>query len=258
MDNNHPTIDRIDVWLDSQQLIESYFSKIIHSIKYSSLNNIQLPIDNQQCSVEVINKDTIDATLMLKQQRFDPLLLNMANDLHPGGGIDIGCGAQEEDLFRRSNYFLTLTSDFYPLENADVVYSPQVTIFKSNETSGYQLMAQTEDISIIACPAIRHPQISRNVLYFENDSDRDLMKEKIRMIFKTAIRHNHDSLVLSAHGCGAWCCPPLQMAELYKEVIDEFEHCFRTIVFAILKNPLLQIGTQVNYDIFYRVLKPGH
>ncbi len=63
-------------------------------------------------------------------------------------------------------------------------------------------------------------------------------KEKIRTILRIAGKYNHDSLVLSAFGCGAFANPPNHVAELFKEVFseDEFFGFFRNIVFAIFED----------------------
>lgn len=248
-------IDRMEVWRDTQEIAKSQYSQVPLSIKYAEIDISNTIKKYSKTVIKVVNQDTIDTTLILKKHGLNPLLLNMATDKLPGGGVDHGAGAQEENIFRRSNYFLTLTQDFYPIKNTEVIYSPDITIFKSNEYTAYELMSEPKKLAMIACPAIRHPNITRDCLYFVEESDKILMKKKIEMILKTAIKHGHDSLVLSAHGCGAWCCPPLQISELYREVINKYQRYFQIIIFAILRNPLLQIGTQNNFDIFKKILE---
>ena len=50
------------------------------------------------------------------------------------------------------------------------------------------------------------------------------------------LRHGHDSLVLGALGCGAFCNPPSHIAKLFHEVFEEpeFKNKYRLISFAIL------------------------
>ena len=76
------------------------------------------------------------------------------------------------------------------------------------------------------------------------------MKEKARMIFKTGYLYGHDVLVLSAHGCGAWGGPTHDIAEIYRELVDEYQGCFRAIIFAILGNKILAGLPVSNLDIF--------
>jgi len=186
--------------------------------------------------------------LQLQKAGYNPLLLNMSDIEVPGGAVDAGSGAQEENLFRRSNYFLHLTERFYPLKGKQAVYSKDVLVFKTDDHSGYQLMKQPRPISMIAIPAIRFPNLPMS---FENIN---LMKDKIRMIFNVAHYQNHDSLVLSAFGCGAYGNPPRVIATLFKEVIEEYNQSFNIIAFAIIKDKSWTAAQDQNFKIFERVL----
>ena len=78
----------------------------------------------------------------------------MANPDHPGGGVEHGCIAQEESLFRRSNYHLTLKSEIYPsplypIELDELIYSPNVHI-KSETQEGLYL-------DFVASAALAYP-----------------------------------------------------------------------------------------------------
>lgn len=56
-----------------------------------------------QTVVEVQNIDCLYAGVQLKEQGYNPAILNMASRRNPGGGVATGAGAQEETLFRRTN-----------------------------------------------------------------------------------------------------------------------------------------------------------
>ena len=64
----------------------------------------------------------------------------------------------------------------------------------------------------------------------------DITLDKMRTIFRIGLANNHDSLVLSAMGCGAFSNPPKHIAQLFHQVIEEeeFKNRFRLIDFAIL------------------------
>lgn len=64
----------------------------------------------------------------------------------------------------------------------------------------------------------------------------EITLEKMRTIFRIGLDQGHDSLVLSAMGCGAFANPPAHIARLFHQVIDEpeFKGRFRLIDFAIL------------------------
>ena len=64
----------------------------------------------------------------------------------------------------------------------------------------------------------------------------DITLDKMRTIFRIGLLQGHDSLVLSAMGCGAFANPPTHIAKLFHQVIeeDELKDKFRLIDFAIL------------------------
>ena len=70
------------------------------------------------------------------------------------------------------------------------------------------------------------------------------IKNKIRTIFRIGLRKCHDSLVLGAWGCGAFRNPPVHIARLFHEVLEEveFKNKYRKIVFAILEDHNSQKG----------------
>lgn len=179
-------------------------------------------------TLAVLNQDSICTGLNLKDQGFRPLVLNFADDVFPGGHVAMGSGAQEESLFRRTNYHQSLNHDtgFYPLEGTAVVYSPGITVLKDLDFNTYETLST---LDFIACPGLRHPPLYSGRLRPE---DRRLLKEKIETIFQVALEHQHDSLVLGALGCGAWNNPPQEVASIFKEVCAEWDQVFRVIAFA--------------------------
>lgn len=88
--------------------------------------------------------------------------------------------------------------------------------------------------------------------------DRDIMKEKLRMILRSAAYNEHRRLVLSAFGCGCFANPAPEIADCWAEVFREPEFrggWWESIVFAVLDD---QVGEgeigDGNFGIFYRRL----
>lgn len=226
--------------------------------------------------ITVVNADCL---AVAEEEQDNPLVLNMANLHTPGGGVEGGAGAQEEHLFRSSNYLLSLYSfddklskaygiprakQSYPLhETYGAIYSPKVTVFRGREKEGYPLLDQPYKASFIALPALYGPSLAKNKkgLYEMGEADQLLTKEKIRTLFKVAKKHNHHSLILSAMGCGAFCNPPHQVATLFREVLQEipYKSAFTKITFAITDdhNTYKWYNPEGNYAPFAREFKSG-
>jgi uncharacterized protein (TIGR02452 family) len=200
----------------------------------------------------VVDADCIETAELLDKAGYNVCTLNMANRQKPGGGVFKGAGAQEENIFRRTNIHISLfqfvddaykfgikrRKESYPLNrNTGGIYSADVAVFRGAEENGYCLRKKPFYTSFVSVPAINRPKLE-----FENGEyhiTKELIKptkEKIRTILRIAYNHNHDCVVLGAFGCGAFQNPPNHVAKLFKEVFreKEFKNRFKIIVFAIL------------------------
>jgi uncharacterized protein (TIGR02452 family) len=203
----------------------------------------------------------LDVALKLKKLGFFPVVLNMASYKSPGGGYKYGAGAQEENLFRRSNYYLSLgdnnqkdlkRSQKYPIDPFNAIYSPSVTVFRDTEKNGYAFLPNPMDMSFIAMPAYNKPPLQNNNSMTEEYAKNT--KQKMRIIFHVALENKHDVVVLSAMGCGAYKNPPRQIANLFREVLSEpaFRGRFRAVIFAIFDdgNTGLAHNPEGNFEPF--------
>lgn len=80
---------------------------------------------------------------------------------------------------------------------------------------------------------------------------------KIRTIYRIAIKNGHDSVVLGAFGCGVNQLPADAVANQFKRVLDEpeFSGKFRAVAFAILEgrgNARHLVEEQGRFASFYR------
>ncbi|MCR5827243.1 MAG: TIGR02452 family protein [Bacteroidales bacterium] len=180
-------------------------------------------------------------------------MLNLADLYTPGGLVEYGSGTQEENLCRRSNLVLSLYQfsdsricqypdmclrqheDQYPMdERYGGIYSGIVTFFRGPESTGSQLEEKPYNIPVISVAALNGPRIGSDRKMLPKEAGITL--EKMRTIFRIGQANFHDSLVLSALGCGAFSNPPAHIAKLFHQVIeeDEFKDRFKLIDFAIL------------------------
>ena len=228
-------------------------AKDIKIIFYENPPKVVQKGNDTATKIAVINADCLETARLIFQSGINPVVLNMANRQNPGGGVISGAGAQEENIFRRSNLYISLyqfvdyctqyniqrnTAFSYPL-NRDTggIYSNAVTVFRGSEANGYYLLSNPYQLSFVTVPAINNPDLVlidgeyRIVVALIEPT-----KEKIRTILRIAINNGHDSAVLSAFGCGAFGNPPKHMAELFHQVFNEveFRNKLKLIVFAII------------------------
>jgi uncharacterized protein (TIGR02452 family) len=211
-------------------------------------------------NIQVVNQDCLAyAKSLLEQDSADDLcVLNMASAKNPGGGVYGGAGAQEEYLFRCSDYYRFLfqyadPASFdcekvygiphnprhsYPLKrHFGGVYSHGVTIFRDTEANGYALLETPWKVNFVAVAAnnIRRYMNGRTTI---PDKFIPSTLSLIRTILRIAYNNGQRRLVLGAFGCGAFANPPGHMAQLFKQVFEEpeFQGLFREIHFAIIED----------------------
>lgn len=215
-----------------------------------------IPTNEEETKIIVRNVDCLEEGVRLCREGYNPAILNMASRRHPGGGVMLGAGAQEESLFRRTNLFRSLyqfteyfinhvwykkyitpvsTGECYPLDrNFGGIYTPGALLFREDEQHGYKLMESPECLSFISVAGMNRPKI-KDATHIADDLIEGT-KNKMRTILRIGLRHGHDSLVLGALGCGAYRNPPSHIAKLFHEVFEEpeFKNKYRLISFAIL------------------------
>jgi uncharacterized protein (TIGR02452 family) len=207
----------------------------------------------------VDNIDSFDMAIKIGETNSPILVLNLASSSTSGGGVRRGARAQEEDLYRKSNYFEANSQDLYPMTMTQVIYSSLVHIIKN---SNYQLLKKPFIISCLAVAAIKNPPIIKsndnddnnnnndnNDIKYAKDSDKKIMQEKINMIFKVAIKHGHTNLVLGALGCGVYKNPNREVAVMFRNSIDTYGKYFERIGFAVLSD-----RNNTNYKIFKEII----
>lgn len=199
---------------------------------------------------------------------------NFASASNPGGGVTTGANAQEECLCRCSGLYFCLNTPamwdgFYkphrdahdPIHNDDIIYTPGVTVFKT-DTATPQLLPESEwyDVDIITCaaPNLRNQPSNQynsgdgNMQVKMKDNELLVLHEKkLRRILEVALSEGCETIILGAFGCGAFQNAPEVVALADRNVIKEYLHAFKNIEFAVYCPP----SDDSNYKVFERVLK---
>ena len=242
---------RKNIYNETQQFYNLHNIPIYKSIKYKYTEKCKCLRKYKYLGIKIYNMDTLDCAIMLKNKyNYNICVLNMANPYHAGGGVSNGAIAQEESIFRRSNYFQTLKQSLYPIVDDELIYSPIVDVSRKSEKELFEYYEKSYQFAFIASCAPINPYIDTNTYhkYYQ------LMYKKICHIMDVAEMNNHDCIILGALGCGAFDNPPYIVANIFKEILPLYNGRFKEIAFAILKNVYGKSENPDNYDIFSSIL----
>lgn len=250
-------------WIDLAPSI----SRMIRNSTFIKINYPQIKVTNPispgfQTKITIENIDCVEKA---REWGGEAVLLNMASSWTPGGGFLKGSMAQEEEICRRTtlipglykfwkegDVYLDMLKDnissHYPMDKYEMIYTPGVDIIRDKN---YNLLYTPSKTNVLTFAAIRKPKLlpDGNMI----PACEKIMRNKIRSLFSYLTFKGDKKLILGAWGCGAYKCPPFQVANLFKEILEEdgIKGRFEEICFAILDNPLIK---ENNYEIFKSVL----
>ncbi len=190
-------------------------------------------------NIEVVNSDSVSA-LTEWSKLGKTAVLNMASYKRPGGGVINGARAQEECLFRCSNLGHVISTDFYPLQHDELLWTKDSVFFK-DVNYGYMKDVSVDVVTIAAI----------NLNAQKVDNYEELTKNKIRLMLSMGIKNNIQNIILGAWGCGVFGNDPGKMAKMFIDVINEGYDKFDNIIFAII-NDHNSVGN--NYNEFKKVI----
>lgn len=204
----------------------------------------------EQCSYMFDNEDALPI-----------LVLNLANPVHPGGGVRKGAKAQEEDLCRRSSLLMSLehesASQYYKYNKSlntkmgsdAVIITPNVEVVKEADGS---LLDESVIVSVMTCAA---PMIKHGMEGLSQKEYEQLIYERITVMLKVAAYEGYKVLVLGAFGCGAFGNDAKLVSDLFYKAMKAFDFdgmslkdFFGRIDFAVLDNT----KDKYNYNEFMR------
>lgn len=211
------------------------------------------PLDPQQSpglsydQVKVDFGDTFVLTRAMRKNRKDwhrkIAVLNCASDAELAGGWKHRAGTTQEDaLCYSSDLFPTLEKwrTRYPWRSHCVsrsdgnvaecagIFSPWVCIFKDELANGCKQLERDDTVfvSVLSVAAIACPptvMTKEGTMMLKSPKDKLTLIERARMVLRMAAHNGKTVLMLGAMGCGVWACPPREVAQLMKAVLQEQE-----------------------------------
>ena len=236
-------------------------------LETDALEKPNLNIYDEPAKVIVSKKRTFEAAKAYRDNKV--AVHNFASASNPGGGVVRGSTAQEECLCRCSYLYFCLNSPdmwdgFYtphkqarnPLHNDDIIYTPEVTVFKS-DTNNPALLPENEwyKVNVITCAAPNLRAMPSNKHNTGDGkkaakiSDKEMLEiheKRLRRILDVAVSEGNDTVILGAFGCGAFMNKANIVAYAAKNVIKDYMHAFKNIEFAIYCSP----QDDTNYKTF--------
>ncbi|TFK51970.1 hypothetical protein OE88DRAFT_1628860 [Heliocybe sulcata] len=217
--------------------------------------------------ISVINSDSYAAARGIiigdgEQANGKVAVLNLASDeVRAGGWLVSLSTTQEEALCYSSTLYATLKEEYYPWPNLGPgsvagVFSPAIVVFKDDldHDCADLLEDQRVVVSVITVAAPRYPKLTRDGESLAKEEDKRDFEGKIRLVYRMAARNSQHYMILAAMGCGAYACPPRQVANMMKSILlePEFKGWFRRVIFAVYSSPRNGSG---NYGIFREILE---
>ena len=225
----------------------------------------EVPTCGKELKTGCANADCGEIAKGLIEKGYKPAILNLASRRHPCGGYDAGMSAQEEALCRASTLSQSLYQYYdskykcvrdaqvsthynaYPLDiDFGGIYSPDVTFFREGKDKFYAFREQPFKCGVITVAALSFRESNRycnDELHFRasdggfTPQGEVVQLNKIRTIYRIALKNGHDSIVLGAFGCGVNKLPSAAVANQFKAVLEEpeFKGKFAALAFAIME-----------------------
>ncbi|KAF9350965.1 hypothetical protein BGX26_010918 [Mortierella sp. AD094] len=179
--------------------------------------------------VTVVVGNVLDETVKLRQEGYRPVMLNVGNNLIPGGDYHLDSVTDNEaDLFRRTTLYQCLDQEprrsrFYPLQENGGIYCPNQAVFRHGQDRNNDFMDRFEWISVVSVAPIPELETREKdgglggVQFLEGEDD--LLRRKILAAMKVGVSQGHDALVLPPHGTEAGQNPAEAIAAIYRSII---------------------------------------
>ena len=280
--------ENVRVFQDTEKCvneIQTLKNSVKNSIKGQILITENMNVKEAMSVAEIdYNRYSSDAKIIVSKKRsyeaaaayggMKVCVHNFASATTPGGGVVKGSSAQEECLCRCSTLYFCINTKpmwegFYSphreaqnaLHNDDCIYTPGVTVFKSDTAEPHMLPEKDwYSVNVITCAAPNLRLMPSNAMNPGDGkkkvkiSDKDLFalhEKRLTRILDVAAAGGNEVVILGAFGCGAFENNPEVVARAFRKVIDRYKRGFKIIELAIYCSP----KDERNYSIFERNMR---
>lgn len=203
-------------------------------------DNVQLPGGKGakaiMTNIAVVPTDSVTAIIReaSKYQQNKIAVMNFASFKYPGGAFLDGSMAQEEALCHKSFLYNVLEkqSSFYEenqfkldrgLYQNRALYSPDILFFGDHKTV---------KCDVITCAAPNR-SVAERYQKVSPEENFSVLKSRIKFVLDIAEYNHVDTLIAGAFGCGVFRQDPIEVSNIFKELLETENYNFINVIFAI-------------------------
>ena len=204
-------------------------------------NNFNVGVINQICNVTVVHRHAFDVLSDISNKGFsatlnkgiNPACVCVVGNEFDGSRLQNSENIRDELVNLRSNFNVIVADrdHCFPLKETDCAYNQSLTIIRDN-----LLVALRPETDIYRCGLITSAPLYKPRLIDDSRMAYDdflKMFTTVENIFQTAIKTNHNFLILPPFGHTDDEVPQEDIIKIYNSCIFKYGHKFKFIVIAI-------------------------
>ena len=138
-------------------------------------------------------------------------------------------------------------------------------VFRSGPANNYAtIWNPPKESPVIAVAPVRRPKLNASGKDYTFEAEKELMKEKMRVVLRIAAAWQHESLCIGPFGVGSSFRNPVpHLAAMWRDILfgePEFKDAFANICFAFDSAPVAgkSAAAHSDFDIFKKEFDPSN
>ena len=136
-------------------------------------------------------------------------------------------------------------------------------MFRSGPDKAYAVWKDFKSLPVISVAPVRRPKLDESGSRYAFAQEKELMKEKMRIVLRIAVAWHHRDLCLGTFGASSSIRNPVkQLASMWRDILfseTEFQGAFTNIVFAIESSPEhAGVDAEDDYAVFKSEFDPSN